>query len=238
MHCAPASGHLLPLLRALGEEWSDGVGGQFLVSQPLEQRMRGEVLVHPCVQVGHVCCRVGHAPFGQHVGILGQDGRVDDPPLVLGLLEVGIGEEKEQFCELALLEEVGEVLHGVGANHGNVAVASRVIVSQCRDAVVNIVAHFDANFDAQHASGGVERREGHQQTTVATAYVCEPYLGGGELMHSEVNVHAQWGRSGWSSIRILPVKALRASLVFCSPYRPPQAISEAGRAHSNLPARD
>ena len=60
---------------------------------------------------------------------------VDDPPLVLGLLEVGVGEEEEHLLELSLPEEVGEVLHGVGPQAGDVAVSAgrRVLLAQSGD---------------------------------------------------------------------------------------------------------
>ena len=61
-------------------------------------------------------------PRPQHEGVLGQQRLVDDPPLVLGLLEVRVREQEEHLAQLTLAEEVGEVLHGVGAETRDVGV--------------------------------------------------------------------------------------------------------------------
>ena len=51
------------------------------------------------------------------------------------LLEVGIWEEEEHLLELSLPEEVGEVLHGVGPEAGDVAVPTGrgMLLSQSGD---------------------------------------------------------------------------------------------------------
>jgi hypothetical protein len=46
---------------------------------------------------------------------------------MVGSLEVRVREQKEQLSELALLEEVGQVLHGVGADAADVLVLPWVL---------------------------------------------------------------------------------------------------------------
>ena len=46
---------------------------------------------------------------------------------MLALLEVGIGKTEEDLGELALLEVVGEELHGVGAESRDVLVGSNLV---------------------------------------------------------------------------------------------------------------
>ena len=77
----------------------------------------------------------------QHVGVLGEQRLVDDPPLVLGLLEVRVGEEEEHLLQLPFPEEVGQVLHGVGPQAGDVAVAPArgVLLAQSGDSAVQRV---------------------------------------------------------------------------------------------------
>ena len=94
--------HLLTLLAALKQLRHHGVslllaGGQpeinpsyiysplhFIANLlPPEEGMSGEMLDLPLEQILHVSDGVQAPALPQHVGVLGQQGLVDDPPLVL-----------------------------------------------------------------------------------------------------------------------------------------------------------
>ena len=75
---------------------------------------------------------------------------VDDPPLVLGFLEVRVREEEEHFLELALLEEVGQVLHRVRPQAGDVCVATRILKSERSDPILNVIRYLDSDFHSDH----------------------------------------------------------------------------------------
>jgi hypothetical protein len=52
-------------------------------------------------------------------------------------------EEEEHLGKLAAAEEIGEVLHGVGAEAGHVGVAARVLGAQGGHAVPHVVGHLE-----------------------------------------------------------------------------------------------
>lgn len=68
--------------------------------------------------------RVEPAVGPQHVGVLGVELGGDDAGLVLAGLEVRVWEAEEEVGQLVTVEEVGEVLHGVGAQGGDVVVGA------------------------------------------------------------------------------------------------------------------
>ena len=55
------------------------------------------------------------------------------------LLEVWVREQEEHLRELTLLEEVGQVLHGVTPETGNVCVLARVLGPQGNHSVLHII---------------------------------------------------------------------------------------------------
>ena len=69
-------------------------------------------------------------PRPQDEGVLGQQRLVDDPPLVLGLLEMRIREQEEHFRELPLPEEIGQIFHGVTPETGDVSELSWILRSE------------------------------------------------------------------------------------------------------------
>ena len=68
-----------------------------------------------CVITDNNSTCINHASLSQNIRILCQNGGVDDPPFVFGLLEVRVGEEEEDLGQLALLKVVREILHGIGS---------------------------------------------------------------------------------------------------------------------------
>ena len=79
---------------------------------------------HPLVQILDVGDGVHAAAGPQHERVLGVQRRRHDPRLVLARLEVRVWEAEEDGTELAAVEEVGEELHGVGAEAGDVLVGA------------------------------------------------------------------------------------------------------------------
>ena len=75
----------------------------------------------------------------QDVGVLGQQGLINDPPLVLGFLEMWIREQKKHFGQLALPEEIRQIFHGISPEASHVSVLSRVLRSEGSDLVFHIV---------------------------------------------------------------------------------------------------
>ena len=54
------------------------------------QEMHISLLGHPSKEVADISDNVDPAADSQYICVLRQQGRVDDPPLVLGLLEVRV----------------------------------------------------------------------------------------------------------------------------------------------------
>ena len=101
---------------------------------------------------------------------------VDDPPLVLGLLEMRVRKEEEHFFELALLEEVWQVLHGVGAKAGDVGVAARILEPQRSDPVLHVVGDLDPDLHSHHELFGKHGGQLNKEASVAAADVGEDNL--------------------------------------------------------------
>lgn len=133
--------------------------------------------LHPLVKILDVGDSVDDAAGTKNVSVLCKESRGDDAGLVFARLEVGIGEEEEEGGEGMLSKVVGEELHGVGANDGDVlkggGVAGCVRNAQGLDAILNILRDLNSNFEAEHESIGEEGCEGDQETTKSTADICK-----------------------------------------------------------------
>ena len=57
----------------------------------------------------------------------------------LSHLEVGVGEQEEQFLQLPLAEEVRQELHGVGAQARHVLVLPRIFPPQSENALPHVL---------------------------------------------------------------------------------------------------
>ena len=64
--------------------------------------MGSEMLDLPLEEILHVGDGVEAAALPQHVGVLRQQGLVDDPPLVFRLFEVRVREQEEHLTQLTL----------------------------------------------------------------------------------------------------------------------------------------
>lgn len=115
--------HFLSFLCAGTQTTYDDIIGQFFIEDPREQWMFTEVLHHPEVDFLHICDGIYQTPYSERVGVFCQQSGTNDPPFVLGLLKVGVREEEEHLSELSFKKEVGEVLHGIATNAGDVLVA-------------------------------------------------------------------------------------------------------------------
>lgn len=83
--------------------------------------------------------------LSKHISVFTQVAPVDDPPLVLRLLEVRVRIQEKHFLELSLVEIVCEIFHGVGANAGDVLVLAWMQMSQHFDPVLYEVADFHSD---------------------------------------------------------------------------------------------
>ena len=101
---------------------------------------------------------------------------VDDPPLVLGLLEMRVREEEEHFLELAFLEEVWQVLHGVGPKAGDVGVAAGILQPQRFDPVLDVVRDLHPDLHSDHQLFRKHCGKLDQKASIATADVGENNL--------------------------------------------------------------
>ena len=55
-------------------------------------------MVHiPMMEIFNICCSVQEASLLENLCIFSQHRRINDPPLVLCFLEVGVWEEKDEF---------------------------------------------------------------------------------------------------------------------------------------------
>jgi len=117
----------------------------------------------------------------QGIRIFGQKCGGYDACLVLALFEMGIGEEEEEGGEGVLCKVVGEKLHGICADDGDVLIVGWCVggdTESC-DAVLDILGHLDAYFQAEYAGFGEKRCERNQETTKATANIGEFWGPGG-----------------------------------------------------------
>ena len=73
--------------------------------------------MHPNTNIGKEA-----NPWAKNVGVFCIEAGRDDATLVIALLEVRVGEEKEEFAELSASKEVGQKLHGVAAHARDVLV--------------------------------------------------------------------------------------------------------------------
>ena len=97
MDLSLSSCHLLPLFCAVWQQGEDGICLLFLLTQWLKQRVGRNVVYIPMMEFFNVCCSVQQASLLENVRILSQHRRINDAPLVLCFLEVGVWEEKEKF---------------------------------------------------------------------------------------------------------------------------------------------
>lgn len=166
--CPVCALHLLPFLRVCAHDWNAGVGLSFRVGYALKHRVHTQVCHHPVVQVSHVSDCVQCATLTQCVGILSQQPRRDDAAVVLGLFEMGIGEAEEHLGELSLEEEARQVLHGVGARHGQV-VRDPFSLPLRHDAQTNVLGHPGTNLHAYLQHMRQNGAQANEQAAEATA---------------------------------------------------------------------
>ena len=92
--------------------------------------------------------------------------------------------------ELGADEDVGQELHGVGTEAGDVLVGAglwrrrgrrrrrrwmrrRVLGAEGGDAILDVLGHLGADFEAQDQFVGEEGGEGDEEAAEAAAYVCD-----------------------------------------------------------------
>ena len=78
----------------------------------------------PEIIILHIGNQVQQPARSQHISILGVEAPRHNPGLVLARLEMRIGKADKDLAQLAAPEEVGEELHRVGAEGGDVVVAA------------------------------------------------------------------------------------------------------------------
>lgn len=77
---------------------------------------------------------------------------------------------------LSLAEEVGQVLHSIAANAGNILELPRVRSSECLDSVTNIIGDFHTELQAQHECIWEQGGQGHYKRKQQSAILCPfPY---------------------------------------------------------------
>ena len=113
----------------------------------LKERKGGEMGAHPVMQVLDIGDGVDDATGAEDIGVLGKQGGGDDTGLVLPGFEVGIGEEEEEGGEGVLGKVVGQELHGICADDGDILVGAVGGDAQGRDAVLDILGDLDADLE-------------------------------------------------------------------------------------------
>ena len=106
----------------------------------------------PVEEILHVSDRVDLPANSQDVGVLGQQGLIDNPPLVLGFLEVRVREQEEHFGQLTLPEEIGQIFHGISPEASHVSELSRVLRSESRDFVFHIIRDLHSDLHPCHTT--------------------------------------------------------------------------------------
>lgn len=102
----------------------------------------------PIVQIPYVGDDVDAAAGAHDVGVLGHQGGRDNAGLALAGLEVRVREAEEEAGEGGAREEVGQELHRVGAQRGDVLIRGRLLGSEGEDARVGEVVHLVADLQA------------------------------------------------------------------------------------------
>lgn len=77
--------------------------------------------------------------------------------------------EEEHLAELALVEEVGEIFHGIRANACDVIIFSRVQNAQHFDSVLDVVGNFHTNLHADGNLVGESFTKRDEKPSVAAA---------------------------------------------------------------------
>ena len=72
---------------------------------------------------------------------------------MFSFLEVWVREKEKHLGELTLFEEVGQVLHGVAPETGNVRVLARVLGSQGYNSVLYIIRNLDTDLHSLKHGG-------------------------------------------------------------------------------------
>lgn len=83
---------------------------------------------------------------------------------------MGIGEEEEEGFEGVLRKVIGEKLHGVGANHGDILISAGGD-TEGGDAIMDILGDLDADFKPKDEFVWKLRGKGDEETTESTADV-------------------------------------------------------------------
>eukprot|EP00754_Rhynchopus_humris_P012444 Rhum_TRINITY_DN14288_c2_g2::Rhum_TRINITY_DN14288_c2_g2_i1::g.73984::m.73984 len=155
-----------------------GIRLDLRVRQPLEQRRRVQVRLHPLRQVLHVRHVVQQPPVRHAVRVLVDQRVLDDAATHVLLLEVRVGVAEEQALQLSLLDVVRQVLHRVALRHVDVVVVVRrharlaldrrraLALAQREDAGAGELGHLVADLHAHHECVGEERGEAAQQAGV------------------------------------------------------------------------
>ena len=84
-------------------------------------------------------------------------------------LEMRIRVKEEHLAELAFVEEVGEIFHGVRANACDVVVFSRVQNAQHFDSVLDVVGNLHTNFHADRNLVRIGFTKRDEKATIAAA---------------------------------------------------------------------
>jgi hypothetical protein len=146
----------LPLFGAVDHEAKAGVA---VVSDLAELGVGVEVVEVPVVEFLHVSDAVDASVRLQQEGVLREEARADNPPLVFLGLEVRVGEADEDLLNAVLGKVVAKVLHAVRPYHADVVVLPRVKHPERPDLFRHVIDWLVPDLQTEDEFGGELRRQ-------------------------------------------------------------------------------
>ena len=169
VHASAIAGNLHALFSTGLNETHTRVTRNLIVTDQLEQRVLAALGFHPNSKLLYVCDGVQHASVPQHVRVFGKKLPVHNAAAVIVLLKMRVRKAKEETVQLRFAEVVGQVLHRVGAQDGNIVELARILRTQAFEPVFDIQHNRGPYFHAQTELQGQLRRQRAEQPAVAAA---------------------------------------------------------------------
>lgn len=110
-------------------------------------------------------------PFSQTICVFCEQCRINNAPLMFGLLEMWIRVKEAYFRELSLLKEVRQIFHCISSQACNVLILIWMQFSQCINTIHHIIRHFNTNLKANGIFVGKEFAQCHQETTITATNI-------------------------------------------------------------------
>mmetsp|Transcript_402 Transcript_402/g.1068 ORF Transcript_402/g.1068 Transcript_402/m.1068 type:complete len:324 (+) Transcript_402:2378-3349(+) len=141
--------HLLSLLRLRLYPRRNRVRRRLRLAQLVKQRVLVELPLLPFVEVLHVRYAVQDPLRFQDVCVLVQERPLNNPAPVAGHLEAGVGKQDQNFLHARLAKVLHQVPLRVGLNAATVLVHTRMLDSQRRDTVLDVLGHLGPDLKPQ-----------------------------------------------------------------------------------------